>query len=149
MFGNQPCFSLQSRHLEKMMIMRLGFIQQIFWGNSCAICYIFKTHFHLVLNKSLNESGTITLFSHYRSNHPELFLGKGVLKVCRKFKGEHPCQNASSIKLLCKFIEIALRHRCSPVSLLRIFRTPFHKNTSGRLLLALLTYYLYSNFISK
>ena len=33
------------------------------------------------------------------------------------------------------FIEIALRHGCSPVYLLRIFRTPFPKNTSGRLLL--------------
>ena len=33
------------------------------------------------------------------------------------------------------FIEIKLRHRCSPVNLLRIFRTPFPKNTSGRLLL--------------
>ena len=35
------------------------------------------------------------------------------------------------------FIEIALRHGCSPVNLLHIFRTPFPKNTSGRLLLFL------------
>ena len=33
------------------------------------------------------------------------------------------------------FIEIALRHGCSPVNLLHIFRTPFTKNTSVRLLL--------------
>ena len=33
------------------------------------------------------------------------------------------------------FIEIALRHGCSPVNLLHIFRKPFPKNTSGRLLL--------------
>ena len=33
------------------------------------------------------------------------------------------------------FIEISLRHGCSPVNLLHIFRTPFPKNTSGRLLL--------------
>ena len=32
-------------------------------------------------------------------------------------------------------LKIALRHRCSPVNLLYIFRTPFPKNTSGRLLL--------------
>ena len=32
------------------------------------------------------------------------------------------------------FIEISLRHGCSPVNLLHIFRTPFLKNTSGRLL---------------
>ena len=33
------------------------------------------------------------------------------------------------------FIEIKVRHRCSPVNLLNIFRTPFSKNTSGWLLL--------------
>ena len=33
------------------------------------------------------------------------------------------------------FIEITLPHGCSPVNLLHIFRTPFLKNTSGRLLL--------------
>ena len=30
--------------------------------------------------------------------------------------------------------QIALRHGCSPVNLLRIFRKPFLKNTSGKLL---------------
>ena len=35
----------------------------------------------------------------------------------------------------CNFIEIVLRHGCSPVNLLHIFRTPILKNTSGRLLL--------------
>ena len=34
-------------------------------------------------------------------------------------------------------IEIALRHGCSPINLLHIFRTPFLKNTSGWLLLYL------------
>ena len=33
------------------------------------------------------------------------------------------------------FIEIALRHGCSPVNLLHIFRTHFPKKTPGRLLL--------------
>ena len=32
------------------------------------------------------------------------------------------------------FIEMTLRHRCSPVNLLHIFGTPFPKNTSGGLL---------------
>ena len=36
-----------------------------------------------------------------RSSPPEVFLGKGVLKICSKFTGEHPCQNAISIKLFC------------------------------------------------
>ena len=38
------------------------------------------------------------------------------------------------------FIEIALRHGCSPVNLLHIFRTPFPKNTFGWLLLDLPLY---------
>ena len=71
----------------------------------------------------------------YRSSRPEVFLGKGVLKIWSKFAGEHPCRSAISIKLLCIFIEIAFRHGCFPVNLLHIFRTPFLKNTSGRLLL--------------
>ena len=29
-----------------------------------------------------------------RSSHPEVFLGKGVLKICCKFTGEHPFRNA-------------------------------------------------------
>ena len=36
----------------------------------------------------------------YRSSHPEVFLKKGVLKICSKFAGEHPCQSVISIKLL-------------------------------------------------
>ena len=71
----------------------------------------------------------------YRSSNPKGFLGKCVLNICSKFTGEHPCQSAISIKFLCNFIEIVLWHGCSPVNLLHSLRTPFPKNTSGRLLL--------------
>ena len=70
-----------------------------------------------------------------RSNHPEVFLGKGVLKICSKFAREHPWRSVVSIKLLCSFIEITFRHECSPLNLLYIFRTPFSKNNSGWLFL--------------
>ena len=63
----------------------------------------------------------------FRSSHPEVFLGKGVLIICGKFTGEHPCWSAIWIKL-----QITFRHGCSPVNLLHIFRTPFVKNTSRR-----------------
>ena len=56
-------------------------------------------------------------------------------EICSKFKGEHPCRSAISIKLLCNFTEITFRHGCSLVNLLYIYRTPFLKNTSGGLLL--------------
>ena len=71
----------------------------------------------------------------FRSSHPEVFLEKGVLKICSKFTGEHLCQSVILIKLLCNFIEITLRHGCSPVNLLHNFRTPFTKSTSERLIL--------------
>ena len=57
-----------------------------------------------------------------RSSHPGVFLKKGVLKICSK-------------AMQSNFIEIALRHGCSPVNLLHIFRTPVPRNTSGWLLL--------------
>ena len=33
-----------------------------------------------------------------RSSHPEMFLGKGVLKIYNKFTGEDPCRSVISIK---------------------------------------------------
>ena len=69
------------------------------------------------------------------SSRPEVFLGRGVLKICSKFTGEYPCRSMIPIKLLCNFIEITLWHGCSSVYLLHVFRTPFLKNTFGRLLL--------------
>ena len=70
-----------------------------------------------------------------KSSRPEVFLRTGVLKICSKFTGKHPCRSAISIKLQSDLIETALRHGCSPVNFLQIFRTPFPKNTFGRLLL--------------
>ena len=54
-------------------------------------------------------------------------------QICRR----KSCRTGTSIKLLYNFIEIALRHGCSPVSLLHIFRKPFPRGTSGGLLLIL------------
>ena len=69
----------------------------------------------------------------FRSSHPEVFPGKGVLKICSKFTGEHSCRSAIAIKLQSKFIEITLRHGCPPVNLLHL--PPVFKTTSGRMLL--------------
>ena len=69
---------------------------------------------------------------------PRIFFSillKGVLKICSKFTGGHPCRSVISIKFFRNFIEIALRHGCSPVNFQHIFRTPFYKNTYGGVLL--------------
>ena len=69
------------------------------------------------------------------SSCPEVFIGKAVMKICSKFTGEYPYRSVISVKLQSNFIEITLRHGCSPVNLLLIFRIPFLKKTSGWLLL--------------
>ena len=71
----------------------------------------------------------------WQKQPPEMFLGKGALNMCSKFRRENPCRSVISLKLLCSFIEIALRHGCSLLNLLHVFRTPFYKNTYGGLLL--------------
>ena len=63
---------------------------------------------------------------HVRSNRPELFLGKVVLKICKKFTGESLCRSV---------IQKSCFANCSPVNLQHIFETLFPKSTSGRLLL--------------
>ena len=56
----------------------------------------------------------VSFFNHKRGchgrSHPDMFLGNGVLKICSKFTGEHPCRSATSIRLQSNFIEIILRH---------------------------------------
>ena len=39
----------------------------------------------------------------------------------------------NKVALLCNFIEITLRHGCSYVNFVHIFRTSFSRNTPGRL----------------
>ena len=49
--------------------------------------------------------GILRSVKTYKSSHAEVFLGKGVLKISRKFTGEHSCRSVISM-LLCNFIEI-------------------------------------------
>ena len=63
---------------------------------------------------------SISSLAIFRRIHPEVFLVKGVLKIRSKLTGEHPSRSV-------------IRHACSPVNLLHIFRIPFTKNTYERL----------------
>ena len=67
-----------------------------------------------------------------------MFLGKDFLKIWNQFTGERPWLSVISIKLQSNFFEITLRHGCSHVDLLRIFRPPLYKYTCGGLLLIIL-----------
>ena len=88
---------------------------------------------HFSILKTLGIQNLKYLFSFVQK--PKVFLRKGILKICSKFTGEHPYRSVISIQLQSNFIEIAIRHEYSPVNLLLILRTPFRRNTSGRLLL--------------
>ena len=84
------------------------------------------------LNTLKEFGGSLSSFrdevpNNNRSSRPEVFLGKGVLKIWSKITGEHRSRSVISV-------ETILRHGCSPVNLLHIFRIPFLKNTSGWLL---------------
>ena len=114
-----------------------NFLKKIFLVIKVSFCVIFNVNIEVFLtqpshcfflhNRSRNGRILITTeLEMLRSNHPELFLEKGVLKICSKFTGEHPCWSVISVKLLYNFIEITLRHGCSRVNFLYIFRTPLN-----------------------
>ena len=88
----------------------------------------------VTVSKYAESCDLVTPTKKSGSSPAELFLGKGVLKICYTFKGEHACRSAISIKLESNFNKITLRHRCSSIHLLHIFRTAFPKNTFRRLL---------------
>ena len=103
-------------------------LMSLSWGNEKAEWD--KNELSLLFVKIVSPQFTIN-----RSSRPEVFLRKGVLKICSMFIGEHPCRSLISIKLQSKFIEIKLWHGCCLVNLLHIFITPFPKDTFGWLLL--------------
>ena len=91
-------------------------------------CYQFSYRTSCFQN-NCPDSYSAEEISRSRSSHLKVFLRKGVRKICSKFTGEHPYR--------CNFIEVALRHGCSPVNLLHIFRTHFLNNTFKWLLLTI------------
>ena len=50
----------------------------------------------------------VLLIKNNRGSYPKVFLGKGVLKICSKFTGEHPCRSAISIKLQRPFVNLGI-----------------------------------------
>ena len=88
-----------------------------------------------LLQDNLGPKFYLVTFRCPKNSCPEVFLRKRILKIYSKFTIEHSCRTVISIKLQSNFIQITRLHGCSPVNLQYIFRVPFPKNTSGRLLL--------------
>ena len=74
------------------------------------LIFVFCLNYRLCSRSMLRTS--MQLIKHinqadqtFRSSCPKVFLGKGVMKICSKFTGEHPCRSVISTKSLCNFIE--------------------------------------------
>ena len=50
-----------------------------------------EENFSYIFNSSDLDCISNQKLSNIRNSRPGVFLGKGVLKICRKFTGEHPC----------------------------------------------------------
>ena len=59
---------------------RLRLHEQIIWTNYSSCCYQIVVCWQLLPENLRN----------FRTRHPEVFLRKGVLKICSKCTGEHP-----------------------------------------------------------
>ena len=98
----------------------------LLWETLAHFQVISKKHAFVAVSRE-NRLISPKLYSHAEA--------KGICKIYSKLTREHPSLTVISIKLLCNFIEITLRHGYSPVTLQYIFRTSFPKNTSEGLLL--------------
>ena len=76
-----------------------------------------------------------------RSSHWRCSLRKGVLRSFLKFTGKHLCKSLLFNKVAglrpATLLKKKLWHRCFPMNFAKFLRTPFLRNTSGRLLLYL------------
>ena len=122
---------IRSYLLKKSLVEKLLFCA-VKRTNKSLTFQIEKGIFHTTFRQHVVTS---IVFLMFKSSRAEVFWGKGVLRICSKLAGEHPSPSVISIKFQSNFIEITLRHGCSPINLLHIFRTSFPKNTSGWLLL--------------
>ena len=106
-------------------------------GNSAHFNNRIKTYtcLHLERKMDVRHDFHHDYFSRNRSSPPGVFFGKTVLKICSNFIRVHLCRSAISIKLQSKFIKIALKHGCSLVNWLHIFRKNLFLGTLGELLL--------------
>ena len=121
------------KHLGTPFFSKNTFFTKYLWTTASQSIIKFNSDYSKKNTHSLDVN--IRLVDIDRSSRPQVFLRKGVLKICSKFTGEHPCRSVILIKLLCNFIEITTRRGYCLVNLVHIFRTTFPRNTSGWLLL--------------
>ena len=75
-----------------------------------------------------------------RSSRPDVFCNKGVSRNFTKFTGKHLCQSPYLNKVAAANLwKKRLWHKCFPVNFVKFPTAPFLQNTSGRLLLSIIS----------
>ena len=115
--------------VKKVKFMAINFrgrvnVKHILWKHRFCDFIRIPKKFLPLLKITTNQHISSLRRRRHRTSRPDVLLGKGVLKICCKSTGERACQSVILINLQRNFIEITLRHMCSPVSLMHIFRTP-------------------------
>ena len=82
-------FCLKTYNKGNTKLQWTTFLSLFLTVNTVRIWYIQHDIFIDSFDHNFNWQLTII-----RSSRPELFLGKGALKICSKFTGEHPCRRA-------------------------------------------------------
>ena len=88
-----------------------------------------------ISKQSKQEKNKQSVTMEIQKQPPRGVLNKRCSENVQQIYRRAPMSKCDFNKVASNFIEIALRHGCSPVNLLHIFRTPFPRNTSGWLLL--------------
>ena len=87
-----------------------------------------------------------------RSSHQTYSMKKGFLRNFTKFTEKHLCQSLFFNKVTglrpATLLKKKLWHRCFPVKVVKLPRTPSLQNISGRLLLEAITTNIESNIIA-
>ena len=79
----------------------------------------------MLLSVEIRHNENYTQFTHSLTQSFVLMVSNFISKIWKQLYSQS------------NFIKIPLLHERSPLNLVHIFRTPFHKNISGRLLLIL------------
>ena len=105
------------RHFRRDLSYLIVYLSTI---NSLSVCLLFCYHLMFLMSSAQKQTSRGVLRKRCSENIQQIYR-------------RTPMPKCDFNKVATK---ITLRHGCSPVNLLHIFRTPFIENTSGRLLLS-------------
>ena len=86
-------------------------------------CFLFLIFIKTAAFQNFSGLFVFNIYKKNRSSHPYMFLGKGVLKICSTFTGQHPCLSAISIKLLKICSKFTGEHQCRSAIAIKLLAT--------------------------